>query len=112
MAIGEAAAQANLALATAWLEARARGDRDRMLSLTDVEATFRRTGERKHRGSEAVDEALASIEAGVEPALIAIVPDGPFATATVAGGRGFETWRLRIVDGLVGDVIVDPDPFA
>lgn len=111
MAIGEAAAQANLALATAWLEARAQGDRERVLSLTDVEATFRRTGERKHRGSEAVDEALASAS-GAEPALVAIVPDGPFATATVSGTRGFETWRLRIADGLVADVVVDPDPFA
>lgn len=109
MAVGEAVAVANLAVAEAWLEARTTGDRERVVSLTRPDVAFWRTGESRYRGDEGIEEALR--DGADSGSVLVIVPDGPFATATISGRRGFETWRLRVVDGLVSEIVLDPDPF-
>jgi len=108
VAVGEAAAATTSALAQAWLDARNDGDLERVQSLSASGVRFRREGERWLVGVAAVRAALAG-----EPAdVVALVPDGPYATATMSDAHGFGTWRLRLVEGFVSEVVIDPDPLT
>jgi hypothetical protein len=108
VAVGEASAATTTAVAQAWLDARNAGDLERTQSLSASDVRLRRAEEDWLIGAAAIGAALEG-----EPAdVVALVPDGPYATATMSFAYGFETWRLRLVDGFISEIVIDPDPLA